>query len=257
VKLHSHDWGDPGAPPIVCLHGVTSHGGRYRRLGAHLGERFHVRALDLRGHGRSDWEPPWSVEAHVGDIVETADVESAVWIGHSFGGRLIAELAAREPARVTKAVLLDPALQVLPHVAFDLAEMERADAPFATVEDAVQARYDSGRVLTAPREFVLEDDAEHLEPGPDGQLRYRYCKSAVIAAWSIMATDPPPPARVPTLIVLGEHSWLFMDEQVEAYKAALGNLVQVITVPGGHTVMWDALDETIAAIDAFLENPGP
>jgi len=151
-------------------------------------------------------------------------------------------------------VLLDPALQVLPHVALDMAELERQDTSFASVEEAVQARYDTGRVLLAPRELLLEDEAAHLEPGPDGRFRYRYCKSTVVAAWSEMATVPPAPARVPTLIVLGERSWLFLDEQVEAYRAALGDLAEIVTVPGGHTVFWDALDETAGAIDGFLEN---
>ena len=131
-----------------------------------------------------------------------------MWVGHSFGGRLAAELAARDPGRVERLVLLDPALQVLPHVALDLAELERADVSYASVEDAVQARYDSGRLLLASRELVIESDAAHLDPGTDGRLRYRYCKSAVIAAWSIMASPPPPPAGVPTLIVLGAESWL-------------------------------------------------
>jgi lipase len=251
VRLHAHEWGNPNAPLVVCLHGVTSHGGRFRRLAERLAGRFHVISLDLRGHGRSEWEPPWSLETHVEDLVETVG-SRATWMGHSYGGRIVVELAARQPELVERAVLLDPALQVLPHVAVDLAELERRDQSFASVDEAVQLRYDSGRVLIAPRELLHEDEEEHLEPGPDGRLRYRYCKSAVITGWSEMASPPPEPARVPTLIVLGAESWLFLDEQVDAYRAALGDLVEVVTVPGGHTVMWDALEETSAALDAFL-----
>src|SRR5439155_23224181 len=145
-------------------------------------------APDLRGHGHSPWEPPWAATTHLADVIETVGVEHGVWLGHSFGGRLAAELAAHDRARMERLVLLDPALQVLPHVALDMAELERADVSFASVEDAVQARYDSGRVLLAPRERLLESDRKHLEPGADGRLRYRYCKSAVIAAWSVMAS---------------------------------------------------------------------
>ena len=43
-----------------------------------------------------------------------------------------------------------------------------------------------------------------------------------------------------------------LDEHVETYRAALGDLVEVVTVPGGHTVYWDALDETAEAVAAFL-----
>jgi lipase len=247
-----HEWGNPGSPAVVCLHGITSHGGRFHGLAERLAAQYRVVAPDLRGHGRSGWEPPWDAGTLLADVLETVEAERAVWIGHSFGGRLVAELAAHEPRRVERAVLLDPALQVLPHVALDLAELERRDVSFASVEEAVQARYDSGRVLLAPRGLLLEDEADHLEPGPDGRRRYRYCKSAVIAAWSTIATAAPDPAGVPTLIVLGERSWLVLDDQLDAYRAALGDLVRVETVPGGHTVLWDALDETAALLGTFL-----
>ena len=99
---------------------------------------------------------------------------------------------------------------------------------------------------------MIESDRGHMEPGPDGRLRYRYCKSAVIAAWSVMASEPPAPAKVPTLFVLGADSWLTVPDEIEKYRAALGDLVEVVTVPGGHTVYWDALEETREAIEAFL-----
>ena len=252
MTLNVFEWGDPGAPPLVCLHGVTSYGGRFEHLAARLADRYHVLAPDLRGHGRSSWEPPWDLEAHLGDVLGLVPEGRAVWVGHSFGGRIVAEVAARHPERVERLVLLDPALQVLPHVAFDMAENERADAAYPSVEAAVQARYDARRVLLAPRELVIESDAGHLEEGSDGLYRYRYCKSAVIAAWSIMATPPPPPAGVDTLIVVGADSWLTLDEQADVYRAALGDRLRIVTVPGGHTVYWDALDETSAALDSFL-----
>jgi lipase len=256
MPLYLHEWGDRAAPPLVCLHGVTGHGRRFRRLAEErLAERFRVLAPDLRGHGRSDWEPPWTLRANLADVLETvgaAGVDRAVWLGHSYGGRLILELAALEPDRIERAVLLDPAIQVLPHVALDLAELERRDASYESVEAAVQGRYDSGRVLLAPVDRVVASDSGHMEAGPDGRLRYRYCKSAVIAAWSIMASEPPPPAQVPTLIVLGADSWLTLDEHVDRYRATLGDLVEVVTVPGGHSVYWDALDETVEALTGFV-----
>jgi lipase len=253
TQLHVHEWGNSRAPALVCLHGVTSHGGRFRHLAERLADRYHVLAPDLRGHGFSEWDPPWDVDAYLTDVLDTVPADARIWIGHSFGGRLAAELATRDPHRVERLILFDPALQVLPHVAFDLAEAERNDTSFATVEDAVQARYDSGRVLRAPREMLLASEGDHLVPGPDGRLRYRYCKSAVIAAWSVMAGPAPPPAPVPTLLVLGAQSWLTLDEQTEVYRATLGDLLEVVTVPGGHTVFWDALDETAEAVERFLE----
>ncbi len=253
MKLHLHEWGDPGAPLLVCVHGVSAHGARFRKLAEErLAARFRVLAPDLRGHARSSWEPPWDAATHVEDLLETVGDGPAVWLGHSFGGRLVLELAARAPDAVKRAILLDPALQVLPHVALDLAEEERKDASFGSPEEAIQARIDSGRIFHTPRELLEEDAAAHLEQGADGRFRFRYCKSAVIAAWSVMATPAPPPPAVPTLLLVGARSWLLLPEQAEAYRAARGDLVSIVEVPGGHTVLWDAFEETAAAIKHFL-----
>ena len=49
-----HEWGDPAAPAVVCVHGVTGHGERFKRLAEERwASRFRVVAPDLRGHGRS------------------------------------------------------------------------------------------------------------------------------------------------------------------------------------------------------------
>ena len=99
MQLHLHEWGHAEAPAVVCLHGVSAHGRRYRRLAEdRLARRFRVLAPDLRGHGRSGYEPPWSITTQLGDVVETIEATGAeprVWIGHSYGARLILELCAR------------------------------------------------------------------------------------------------------------------------------------------------------------------
>src|SRR2546423_12309199 len=119
MLLQLHEGGDRAAPPLVALHGIGGFGRRFRRLAEdRLAPRFRVLAPDLRGHGSSSWEPPWTIAAHVADVLETiedAGVERAAFIGHSYGGRLILELAAREPERLERAALLDPAIELLPH----------------------------------------------------------------------------------------------------------------------------------------------
>ena len=51
--LHVERWGDPAAPRAVCLHGITGHGGGWRRLAETRLAGFHVLAPDLIGHGSS------------------------------------------------------------------------------------------------------------------------------------------------------------------------------------------------------------
>ncbi|MGH3022302.1 MAG: alpha/beta fold hydrolase [Gaiellaceae bacterium] len=256
MRLHEHAWGREGAPPVVCLHGVNSHALRFRRLAERLAGRFRVRALDLRGHGHSSWEPPWTIDAHVGDLLETVGAP-ATWIGHSFGGRLVIELAAREPARVERAVLLDPAIAVPRDLAYARAEEELQGRSFASVEEALEARIGGaglGWLAHTPRELLEEDVREHLVEAPDGRLRYRYSPEAVAAAYQEMANDPPPFAALglPTLLVIGSHSKLVSAGELERYRAALGDLLEVAVVPGGHIPLWDAFEETSAAVESFL-----
>ena len=52
--------------------------------------------------------------------------------------------------------------------------------------------------------------------------------------------------------MLGADSWLTPGEHLDVYRAELGDLLEVVTVPGGHTVYWDALDETAEALTRFL-----
>jgi lipase len=192
----------------------------------------------------------------VDDLAETAG-GPADWIGHSFGGRLVVEVAARRPELVQRAVLLDPALWAPPDFATARAEEQLAGVSFASPAEAVEARAAStglGWLAHTPRETLEEEIREHLVESPDGRYRYRYSSEAVAAAWHELATAPPPfeTARVPTLLVLGRHSKLVSGGELEAYREGLGDLLEVVVVPGGHNPLWDSFEETAAAVDSFL-----
>lgn len=261
MPLHVHEWGDPAGRPLICLHGVTGHGARFRKLGRERLAGHRVIALDLRGHGRSDWNPPWDVRAHVDDALATAEslgIERFDLLGFSFGGRVAVELAAVAPERVERLVLLDPAIQLDAETALEAAEEERLDASFESEDEAIDARLATGLLIHTPREFLVEEMHDHLQPSPDdGRLRYRYLPSAAIVAWSDMAADPPEVARLPTLIVIGDESWIPTDDQVTRYEAALGEDLTVVRLDSGHTVLWDAFDETADAVASFLAAGAP
>ena len=256
MLLHVHEWGDPGAPPVLCLHGVMGHGRRFRRLAEERLGRFRVLAPDLRGHGRSGWEPPWTIAQHVEDLRETleaAGVEHATVIGHSFGGRLTLELAAAGVAE--RSVLLDPAVWVPPAILLERAERNRPDRSFATEDEARAER----ALLSplAPRELIDEEFREHLARCEDGRLRFRYSQSAVIAALGELAQPPPEwkLLQVPTLLVVGADTDVTVPAVVDVLRSELGGL-EVVTVPGRHVVLWDAYDQTADAVATFLEDAG-
>jgi len=254
----AHEWGERGHPPLVCLHGVTQHGRHFRRLAERLEHRFHVVALDQRGHGDSPWEPPWNLEQFVADAIGAAAAAGVdrpgTWLGHSFGGRVAYEVAAVRPDLVERLVLLDPAIHIAPAAGLGGAENARRERVYATFEEAVERRYEESRLVSTPRALLEADLRLHVAEGDDGRWRYRYCQSAVVAAYGEMTREPPPfdRVRIPTLLVLGEASYLPYDHLLEPHRAALGELLEVVRVAGGHTVLWDALEETAGVVERFL-----
>ena len=246
--LNAHEWGSPNAPPLVCLHGVCGHGRRFRRLVEDHPRTASTSALDLRGHGAPAGRSR-TIAQHVEDVLETV-TEPATWIGHSFGGRLTVEVTARRPDLVERAVLLDPALWVPPAEAESAARYELSRGPWASVEEALAAR--AATVEHTPRELLEEEMREHLVEQPDGSWftatpgRGRRC----------LPRDGQVPAALgdaagADLLVVADHAKL-VSRRVEHYRAALGDLLEVAVVPGGHIVLWDAYEETSAAITAFL-----
>lgn len=243
---------------MVCLHGIGGHGLRFRPLAERLVPRYRILAFDLRGHGHSPWEPPWDFETHVADLLagmRALGVERCAWVGHSFGGRVALEVAARRPEHVERLALLDPALIVPPPIALEYAEEARPDAGYASMEEALAAvREQTGISSDDGVALLAEDQREHLVRGADGRLRARRCVSAVVTAFSEMAKPAPNFSLWPrkTLIVRGAESHVVPEELVHYVRAGAGDTVEIVTVPGGHSVLWDAFEPTAVAIERLL-----
>jgi pimeloyl-ACP methyl ester carboxylesterase len=115
IELHVADDGDPAAPPILLLHGITSFGGTWDWIVPVLAERWRVLRLDFRGHGASDRTPgEYSPAGYLSDAVaaiEQAAGRPCVVIGHSLGGATAAGLAQQHADLVVAAVMEDPPLR--------------------------------------------------------------------------------------------------------------------------------------------------
>lgn len=257
MVLEARRWGTESAPDVICIHGVAQHGGVFGGLGERLAAAgCSVTAVDLRGHGESGREPPWNIQTHVADLLETADslgIDAAVWIGHSFGGRLAAEVAALHPDRVRALALLDSGLVVPPERALQGAELERLDWSFATADGAINAVLANDAVVAAPREVVAAYVRDDVRKGPDGRFRFRFSPSAAVVAWSEMTLPPPPIAKLPTLLVRAEVPLCEGGSPSGHYFEDLGDLFTAVEVPNGHNVLWESPEETGAAVEGFVQ----
>ena len=104
MRFHFTEWGDPDAPAVLLLHGGNQSGHSWDLVSLHLSDRYHVFALDQRGHGDTEWsrDHDYSIDAKAADalaFVEDQELEYPVIIGHSMGGRVTINVAARGARR--------------------------------------------------------------------------------------------------------------------------------------------------------------
>ncbi len=97
-------------PPLVLVHGVTENALTFFDLQASLAHAMTVHAIDLPGHGLTDF-PARTLDLGemarwVDGYMEAARVERAVVVGWSMGGGVALELAIQRPGRVGALVLL-------------------------------------------------------------------------------------------------------------------------------------------------------
>lgn len=106
--IHYWTGGKAGAPLVVFTHGATIDHHEWDATLPLVGEHFRTLAWDVRGHGRSR-PAPFALGDAVEDllaILDTLQVERAVFVGHSMGGNLHQELVFHHPARVGALVCL-------------------------------------------------------------------------------------------------------------------------------------------------------
>src|SRR4026208_19402 len=70
LRLHYLDWGAGAKPAMILLHGIARHAHMFDHIAPDLARDYHVLAIDMRGHGDSDWSPDgaYLVEDYVKDI---------------------------------------------------------------------------------------------------------------------------------------------------------------------------------------------
>ncbi|MBO0820754.1 MAG: alpha/beta hydrolase [Nocardiopsaceae bacterium] len=110
-EFHYTEYGDPGAPPLVLLHGLTSDRSTWGRTAPELAAvGYRVLALDQRGHGGSPHTGTYSFEEMREDLRQFADalgLDRIVLGGHSMGGTVAELFAERYPGRLAGLIVMD------------------------------------------------------------------------------------------------------------------------------------------------------
>lgn len=111
-RFHFLEWGDPSAQSVLLLHGSNQSAHSFDLVSLHLADRFHIFALDQRGHGDSEWarDSDYSSSAMGLDaaaFVDAMGLDQLIVVGHSMGGQNAMRLTLSHPERVTRLALVD------------------------------------------------------------------------------------------------------------------------------------------------------
>ena len=249
--LNLREFGPIEGTPLLALHGVTGHGGRWRALAEEHLHGYPVLAPDLRGHGLSTPLPPWTLEQHAADVLGVLDavgLPAVPVVAHSFGAAVALYLQKLAPNRISKLVLLDPAIGLRPDLALD-----RSSAPeelFGSPEEARAALWQ--RWPNATETAIAEELAENLCQ-VDGGWRYRFRYAAVTTAWSEMTRDAVLPAPgTPTLLVRALRAEYFSPAFAQACRLALGDKFELVTMDVEHTFYVSHPAETAELVARFV-----
>ncbi|MFB9459214.1 alpha/beta fold hydrolase [Streptomyces antimycoticus] len=110
IRLAYQVSGPPDAPPLVLLHALGEDATDWDVVAPVLARSRRVYALDLRGHGQSDWPRDYSLELMRADVLAVLDelaLGQVELVGHSMGGIVAYLIASDHPQRVARLVLED------------------------------------------------------------------------------------------------------------------------------------------------------
>lgn len=257
LDLHVLESGVPGRPGLCFLHGGSAHAHWFDLVTPAFSDRFHVIALDQRGHGASQWAvpPAYATEHFVSDLVAVMDAlgwRQVILVGHSMGGHNSMACSAWRPERVRGLVVVDSR----PMIPADRLGMmhERGRRPprrHPSIDAAVSSfRLRPRETLADPRllehlvsaGFHQKDGAwiPRFDPSTSGERR-------PVDAWSLVDR-----IQAPTLIARAELSGVLPREMAEKLCAAIAG-AELVDIPGAyHHLTLDRPREFVAALDAFL-----
>jgi len=258
LRLHYQDYGTANRPPLLCLHGGAAHGHWFDFIAPGFTRDYYVIALDQRGHGDSAWAnpPEYSYERYAADlaeVVEKLDLRDFVLVGHSMGGTVSLEYAARYPGRVGRLVIVDSTLQMtLDRVAALRNVGSRQGSSYATKDEFV-ARYRLRPAGTLATPAVIRHLAENgARQSPDGRWRHKFDRNVYATRETTDGLPRWNHIRIPALLVKAERSQRISPQVYAEVKARCPHAELAEVAHSDHHVTLDNPSGFVRAVKRFL-----
>jgi pimeloyl-ACP methyl ester carboxylesterase len=271
LRFHYLDWGNDHLPHVVLLHGGSLTAHTWDPAALLLRDRYHVTALDQRGHGDSGWTPEAQLGSDAGELMledtrlfmEHLGFERTALVGMSMGGINAIRYAARHPERLSALAIVDVAPESMRAGQVEMHDFRKATETLDRFEDFLDraARFMPHRP-TAHLRYSLTHSLRRTE---DGRFTWKQDRRP----------RPQPPAdpvveerrrellwedlraiRTPALLMRGAESKILAHETAERAVKELGDGRLVVIPRATHNVHSDNPGDFARELDRFLRATG-
>ncbi len=268
---------ESASPDIVFLHATGFNAHAYRAMLAPLGQRYHVLALDFRGHGRTTLPArrfayaSWA--CHRDDVIAILEQSASAPVtltGHSLGGTVALLAAAERPDLIASLALIDPVIlppraaaamhaplaPLLMRWNFHLARnAAKRRAHFADRESAVAAFTGRGVFKAFTREMIEDYVADGLIEDGHGAMKLACAPAYEAATFSAHRNRPWRALKAVSqpLVILRAEKRSTLPAAAIKRIAALQPHARIATVEGaGHMLPMERPDRVRAAIETAM-----
>ena len=271
IRLRWLDWGNRHLPHVVLLHGGSLTAHTWDMAVLCLRDKYHLIALDQRGHGDSEWTAQKYLHEDSGDLmledtrqfIEYLDFDRLALVGMSMGGMNAIRYASRYPERLDALAVVDVA-------PVSMSEGQREMRDFS---EATQELFDFEDFLDSAKRFMPHRPEAHLryslthslKETPGGNYTWKRDRRPrpsldlgeeelqQITAERIMARwDDVRNIALPVILFRGSNSKILSPEVAGQMIDALPNGRLVVIADATHNVHSDNPVIFASELDSFL-----
>jgi pimeloyl-ACP methyl ester carboxylesterase len=264
LSLAADEWGDPTDPSVLLLHGGGQTRHSWKTAGTVLARAgFHCVAMDLRGHGESDWasDGRYSLEAFRDDVLVVAHQlrPPVTLVGASLGGLTSLLVTQAAPGMVRALVLVDIVPKMEPAGTGRILDFMRGSPHgFASLDEAAEAV--AAYLPHRKRPRSVAGLRKNLREHADGRWYWHWDPAL---AHSMLGREPGEAAEMldgaarsvqcPTLLLHGRRSDVVSEAGVEHLRGLLAHVEVVRLDDAAHTAAADDNDAFAAAVAQFCQ----
>lgn len=262
IRIHALDWGPRDAPSVFFLHGgcLTAH--TWDIICLALSSSYRCLAIDMRGHGDSEWpsDLDYRLDAFANDALNVLDTEFSsppVLVGMSLGGLTAMKVGGSSAVNISGLVLVDVGPEPRVEGVQEILDFTGESYELASIDDFVERA-----LVFNPRrdpELLRRSLLHNLRQLPSGRWRWKWDRRRMEGARMKQLKDDQEglwesvrQVSVPTLIVRGSESRVFLDEDATALANAISDARIEVVSNAGHTVQGDNPSGLLAVLKPFL-----